>query len=45
MGSANRTLVPIHCEVAADLTDFEGSWTLFESGCCLQAYRFHLPGV
>ena len=29
--SANRTLVPIHCQVAADLTDFDGSWTLFES--------------
>jgi distribution and morphology protein 31 len=29
--SANRTLIPIHCSVAADLTDFDGSWTLFES--------------
>ncbi|ORX34656.1 mitochondrial distribution and morphology proteins-domain-containing protein [Kockovaella imperatae] len=26
--SANRTLVPIHCQVAADLSDFDGSWTL-----------------
>ena len=30
--SANRTLVPIHCKVAADLSDFDGSWTLFETG-------------
>lgn len=30
--NANRTLVPIHCEVAADISDFDGSWTLFETG-------------
>ncbi|CAK9779869.1 hypothetical protein CC85DRAFT_286216 [Cutaneotrichosporon oleaginosum] len=30
--NANRTLVPIHCQVAADLADFDGSWTLFETG-------------
>ena len=26
--NANRTLVPIHCHVAADLSDFDGSWTV-----------------
>lgn len=30
--NANRTLVPIHCQVAASLHDFDGSWTLFETG-------------
>lgn len=30
--NANRTLVPIHCQVAADLSEFDGSWTLFETG-------------
>lgn len=30
--NANRTLVPIHCQVAADIADFDGSWTLFETG-------------
>ncbi|KAK4688014.1 hypothetical protein P7C73_g2101, partial [Tremellales sp. Uapishka_1] len=30
--NANRTLVPIHCQVSADLSDFDGSWTLFETG-------------
>jgi distribution and morphology protein 31 len=30
--NANRTLVPIHCQVGADLSDFDGSWTLFETG-------------
>ncbi|WVW81747.1 hypothetical protein I302_103743 [Kwoniella bestiolae CBS 10118] len=30
--NANKTLVPIHCQVAADLDDFDGSWTLFETG-------------
>lgn len=30
--NANRTLVPIHCQVAATLHDFDGSWTLFETG-------------
>ncbi|WVR03469.1 hypothetical protein IAU60_000460 [Kwoniella sp. DSM 27419] len=29
--NANRTLVPIHCQVAADLSEFDGSWTLFET--------------
>nr|XP_018266640.1 mitochondrial distribution and morphology protein 31 [Kwoniella dejecticola CBS 10117]OBR88798.1 mitochondrial distribution and morphology protein 31 [Kwoniella dejecticola CBS 10117] len=26
--NANKTLVPIHCQVAADLNDFDGSWTV-----------------
>ncbi|KAL1405003.1 Mitochondrial distribution and morphology protein 31, mitochondrial precursor [Vanrija albida] len=30
--NANRTLMPIHAQVHADLTDFDGSWTLFETG-------------
>ncbi|TYJ56793.1 hypothetical protein B9479_002563 [Cryptococcus floricola] len=30
--NANKTLVPIHCQVGADLNDFDGSWTLFETG-------------
>ncbi|WWC85770.1 uncharacterized protein L201_000636 [Kwoniella dendrophila CBS 6074] len=30
--NANKTLVPIHCQVAAGLNDFDGSWTLFETG-------------
>ncbi|OWZ67488.1 mitochondrial distribution and morphology protein 31 [Cryptococcus neoformans Tu401-1] len=30
--NANKTLVPIHCQVDADLSNFEGSWTLFETG-------------
>jgi distribution and morphology protein 31 len=30
--NANRTLVPIHCQVAADISDFDGSWSLFETG-------------
>lgn len=30
--NANRTLVPIHCQVAANLADFDGSWTLYETG-------------
>ncbi|ORY34330.1 mitochondrion organization and biogenesis-related protein [Naematelia encephala] len=30
--NSNRTLVPIHCQVVADLSDFDGSWTLFETG-------------
>ncbi|WVQ80357.1 hypothetical protein IAT38_002462 [Cryptococcus sp. DSM 104549] len=29
--NANRTLVPIHCQVEAGLNDFDGSWTLFET--------------
>ncbi|KAK7473199.1 Mitochondrial distribution and morphology protein 31, mitochondrial precursor [Stygiomarasmius scandens] len=30
--NANRTLVPIHCRVVKNLSDFEGSWTMWESG-------------
>jgi len=30
--NANRTLVPIHCTVKSPLSDFDGSWTLFETG-------------
>lgn len=30
--NANRTLVPIHCTVKSPLNDFDGSWTLFETG-------------
>lgn len=30
--NANRTLVPIHCSVVAELGDFDGSWTFFETG-------------
>lgn len=30
--NANRTLVPIHAHVSADLSDFDGSWSLFETG-------------
>ncbi|EJT48337.1 biogenesis-related protein [Trichosporon asahii var. asahii CBS 2479] len=30
--NANRTLIPIHCQVRAELKDFDGSWTLFEAG-------------
>lgn len=30
--NANRTLIPIHCKVTAPLSDFDGSWTLFETG-------------
>lgn len=30
--NANRTLIPIHCKVTAPLNDFDGSWTLFETG-------------
>lgn len=31
--SANRTLVPVHCRVGRDLSDFDGSWTV--RGQCL----------
>ena len=27
-GSANRTLVPIHCRVVKDLNHFDGAWTV-----------------
>lgn len=30
--NANRTLIPIHCTVVKPLTDFEGSWTPWETG-------------
>ncbi|EPQ56997.1 hypothetical protein GLOTRDRAFT_73488 [Gloeophyllum trabeum ATCC 11539] len=30
--NANRTLIPIHCRVIQDLSDFEGAWTLWETG-------------
>ncbi|KAF7376534.1 hypothetical protein MSAN_00069400 [Mycena sanguinolenta] len=30
--NANRTLVPIRCRVVKDVADFDGSWTMWESG-------------
>ncbi|KAJ7646865.1 mitochondrial distribution and morphology protein 31 [Roridomyces roridus] len=30
--NANRTLVPIRCRVVKDLADFDGAWTMWESG-------------
>ncbi|KAJ7879125.1 mitochondrial distribution and morphology protein 31 [Mycena leptocephala] len=30
--NANRTLIPIRCRVVKDLMDFDGSWTMWESG-------------
>lgn len=30
--NANRTLVPIHCRVVMDLGDFDGAWTMWETG-------------
>ncbi|KII92176.1 hypothetical protein PLICRDRAFT_36966 [Plicaturopsis crispa FD-325 SS-3] len=30
--NANRTLVPIHCRVVKDLGDFDGAWTMWETG-------------
>ncbi|KAI1795646.1 mitochondrial distribution and morphology protein family 31/32 [Ganoderma leucocontextum] len=30
--NANRTLVPIRCRVVHDLEDFDGSWTMWETG-------------
>ncbi|PFH49738.1 hypothetical protein AMATHDRAFT_62485 [Amanita thiersii Skay4041] len=30
--NANRTLVPIHCRVVKNLGDFDGSWTMWETG-------------
>ncbi|KAF8160724.1 mitochondrial distribution and morphology protein family 31/32 [Crassisporium funariophilum] len=30
--NANRTLIPIHCRVVKDLSDFDGSWTMWETG-------------
>lgn len=29
--SANHTLVPIHCRVAKNLSDFDGAWTVSNS--------------
>jgi len=30
--NANRTLVPIHCRILKDLSSFDGSWTMWETG-------------
>ncbi|KAH9948663.1 mitochondrial distribution and morphology protein-domain-containing protein [Amylocystis lapponica] len=30
--NANRTLVPIRCRVVKDLSDFDGAWTMWETG-------------
>jgi len=30
--NANRTLIPISCRLSKDLEDFDGSWTLWETG-------------
>ncbi|KAK1219922.1 Mitochondrial distribution and morphology protein 31, mitochondrial precursor [Marasmius sp. AFHP31] len=30
--NANRTLVPIHCRVVKPLSDFDGAWTMWETG-------------
>ncbi|KAL0577508.1 Mitochondrial distribution and morphology protein 31, mitochondrial precursor [Marasmius crinis-equi] len=30
--NANRTLVPIHCRVVKPLNDFDGAWTMWETG-------------
>ncbi|KAF5316914.1 hypothetical protein D9611_003855 [Ephemerocybe angulata] len=30
--NANRTLVPVHCRIVKDLSDFDGSWTMWETG-------------
>ncbi|OJT02366.1 Mitochondrial distribution and morphology protein 31 [Trametes pubescens] len=30
--NANRTLVPIQCRVIKDLDDFDGAWTMWETG-------------
>ncbi|KIK69246.1 hypothetical protein GYMLUDRAFT_237068 [Collybiopsis luxurians FD-317 M1] len=30
--NANKTLVPIHCRVVKDLNDFDGAWTMWETG-------------
>ncbi|KAH7108300.1 mitochondrial distribution and morphology proteins-domain-containing protein [Auriculariales sp. MPI-PUGE-AT-0066] len=30
--NANKTLVPIHCTVVKDISDFDGSWTMWEAG-------------
>ncbi|KAF5380240.1 hypothetical protein D9757_008205 [Collybiopsis confluens] len=30
--NANKTLVPIHCRVVKNLGDFDGAWTMWETG-------------
>lgn len=30
--NAHHTLVPIHCRVIKDLSDFDGAWTMWETG-------------
>ncbi|KAH8119011.1 mitochondrial distribution and morphology protein family 31/32 [Phellopilus nigrolimitatus] len=30
--NANKTLVPIHCRVVKDLSEFDGAWTMWETG-------------
>ncbi|KAI0085059.1 mitochondrial distribution and morphology proteins-domain-containing protein [Irpex rosettiformis] len=30
--NANRTLIPIHCKVVKDLNEFDGAWTMWETG-------------
>ncbi|THH04579.1 hypothetical protein EW145_g5416 [Phellinidium pouzarii] len=30
--NANKTLVPIHCRVVKDLGEFDGAWTMWETG-------------
>ncbi|KAI0355606.1 hypothetical protein OH77DRAFT_1424547 [Trametes cingulata] len=30
--NANRTLIPIRCRVVKDLSDFDGAWTMWETG-------------
>ncbi|TFK44315.1 mitochondrial distribution and morphology protein family 31/32 [Crucibulum laeve] len=30
--NAHRTLVPIHCRVVKDLSEFDGAWTMWETG-------------
>ncbi|KAF9527357.1 mitochondrial distribution and morphology protein-domain-containing protein [Crepidotus variabilis] len=30
--NSNRTLIPIHCRVVKDLSEFDGSWTMWETG-------------
>ncbi|KAH9895112.1 mitochondrial distribution and morphology protein-domain-containing protein [Cubamyces lactineus] len=30
--NANRTLIPIRCRVVKDLRDFDGAWTMWETG-------------
>jgi len=30
--NAHHTLVPIHCQIVKDLGDFDGAWTMWETG-------------